>query len=184
MAAEAGGSSLRGSVKCYNFYSQLNTNPLQKYTNNPDSEAFGFATCKLCTNGTMYCTSLLHGGRSDLIASHIHLAEGPNADGTKSEGPPVINFCGSNSQGLILDGIDYTGPCEQWKNGAAHNRDMAGVLVPNFNRGMTAAQRVEDIVKRPNMYYFNFHSLASWNHWYPTPHGMARGVLVSQGLAN
>lgn len=175
---------MAAEVKCYNFYSRLNTNPLQKYANNPDSEAFGFATCKLCTNGTMHCTSLLHGGRSDLIASHIHLAEGPDADGTKSEGPPVINFCGSNSQGLILDGIDYTGPCEQWTNGAAHNRDVAGVLVPNFNRGITAAQRVEDIVKRPNMYYFNFHSLASWNHWYPTPHGMARGVLVSQGLAN
>ena len=47
---------------------------------------------------------------------------------------------------LTLDGTDYTAPCEQWENGAAHNKDMAGVLVPNFNRGITAAQRVEDIV--------------------------------------
>eukprot|EP00443_Scrippsiella_acuminata_P119791 CAMPEP_0115657170 /NCGR_PEP_ID=MMETSP0272-20121206/44544_1 /TAXON_ID=71861 /ORGANISM="Scrippsiella trochoidea, Strain CCMP3099" /LENGTH=376 /DNA_ID=CAMNT_0003095193 /DNA_START=61 /DNA_END=1187 /DNA_ORIENTATION=- len=182
-SAGASSTSLRGAVKCYNFYSQMNTNPLQKYPSNPDSEAFGFTTCMLCTDGASRCTSLLHGGRSDLIASHIHLAEGPDADGTRSEGPPVINFCGSNAQGLIQDGMDYSAPCVQWTDGAAHNKDMEGVLVPNFNRGLTAAQRVEDIVKRPHMYYFNFHTLASWNHWYPKPHGMSRGVLVFQGEA-
>merc|ERR1711972_924762 len=74
-------------------------------------------------------------------------------------------------------------PCSQWDaHGAAHNRNMPGALVKNFNRDMSAAERVEDIAKRPHMYYFNFHSLASWTRWYPTPHGICRGKLELQGV--
>jgi len=180
------GSSLglEGSNKCYNLYSQLKVNPLQAYPSNPDSSAFGFATCKLCTNGTMSCTSLLYGGKTELIAAHIHLAMGTgSADGSTGEGPPVINFCGKSAKGLISDGIEYPQECKSWdQHGAAHNPGMPGVLIPNFNRGMTVAQRVQDVARRPGMYYFNYHSLASWAHWYPTPHGVSRGQLVLVGV--
>jgi len=162
MAAEAttssSSSNLRGSTKCYNLFSQLSENPLQKYPNNPESQALGFVTCKLCTSGNMTCTSLLHSGKSELIASHIHLAN-KGGDGSTGDGPPVINFCGSQKTGLILDGTDYSAPCSQWNaNGALHDADMQGALVSSFNQGISAKERVEDIVKRPDMYYFNFHS--------------------------
>merc|ERR1719210_2229543 len=177
-------SSLRGSKRCYNFFSQLNVNPLQVYHGNPDSQIFGFATCKLCTDGAMHCTSLTHSGKSELIAAHIHMVPAEEGeDGATGEGPPVVNFCGKNGVGLIQDGTPYTQPCSQWdQNGAAHNSNMPGTLVPNFNRGMTAAERVEDIAKRPHAYYFNFHSMASWAHWYPVPHGICRGQLELQGV--
>lgn len=167
------------SNKCYNVYSRMDVNSLQVYKENPDADAYGFATCRLCTNSSLSCTSLMHSGTTQLIAAHIHLAsEGEGKDGSNTEGPPVINFCGSEAAGLIRDGTNYTQPCQQWdENGAAHDSHMPGVLVTNFNRGMTVADRVEDIAKRPHMYYFNFHSLASWNHWYPDPHGMCRGIL-------
>lgn len=178
------GSSLEGSNKCYNFYSDLKVNPLQAYPSNPDSGAFGFATCKMCTNGTMFCRALLHSGKTELIAAHVHLATGAGTtDGSTGEGPPVINFCGKNAKGFILDGIDYPRECKSWdQRGVAFNPGMPGILIPNFNRGMTVAQRVEDMARRPGMYYFNFHSLASWAHWYPTPHGISRGQLVLVGV--
>jgi len=176
-------SSLEGPNMCYDFYSRLSVNPLQAYSSNPDSKASGFATCKMCTNGTMRCSTLLFGGSTQLIAAHIHLAMGAEtADASKAEGPPVINLCGTNTQGLILDGIDYPQKCQSWdQRGASHNADMPGVLIPGFNRGTTVAQRVKDMARRPERYYFNFHSMASWTHFYPTPHGMSRGQLQLHG---
>ena len=164
--------------RCYDLYSQMSVNTLhQHYPDNPDSNAYGFTECKLCTNASMHCTSLLHSGKSELIASHIHLASDEN--GTEGEGPPVINFCGKDTSGLIQDGVTYPQPCQPWdSNDVSHNVNVPGVLVPN--NGMTAEERVEDIARRPEKYYFNFHSLASWNHWYPQPHGICRGVMKSQ----
>jgi len=54
---------------------------------------------------------------------------------------------------------------------------MQGALVAKFNQGMSVKERVGDIVKRPDMYYFNFHSLASWTHWFPSPQGICRGKM-------
>jgi len=167
--------------KCYKFFARLNVNPLQQYKNNPDSEALGFATCQLCTDGRMNCSSLLHSGKSRLIASHIHMASGDDSNsGVSGEGPPVINFGGDNQKGMIDDQIQYPQVCQQWVNDAAENRDVPGVLVPHFNRGVTAKERVEAIAATPGRYYFNFHTLASWTKWYPHPQGIARGVLVLQ----
>jgi len=177
------GSAGGDDVTCFSVYSQLNVNPLQAYPGNADSKAFGFATCKLCTDGAMQCTSLTHAGKSEIIAAHIHfVGDGEGKDGATGEGPPVINFCGKNGAGLVQDGVDYTRPCAQWdNNGVAHNEDMIGALVPGFNRGISAAERVADIVKHPHMYYLNFHTLASWTRWHPTPHGICRGKLELQG---
>jgi hypothetical protein len=171
-------TSSSGQPECYDLYSEMNVNPLhQRYPDNPDSNAYGFTTCKLCTNGTMHCTSLLHSGKSELVASHIHLAS--DEHGSTGEGPPVINFCGKDTAGLIRDGTAYTQECEPWDSSdVSHNVNVPGVVVPNS--GMTAAERVEDIARQPNKYYFNFHSLASWSHWYPQPHGICRGVLRLQ----
>jgi len=167
---------------CYNLYSSMTVNPLQLYKDSPDSAVFGFGNCKLCTNGTMHCTTLLHSGKSELIASHIHVANN-GKDGNSGEGPPVINFCGNDGTGFIRDGTPYTQTCAVWDgNGAAVNRNVPGALVANFNKGMTLAERVRDIGKRPHMYYLNYHSLASWTRWYPTPTGIARGRLELQGI--
>merc|ERR1719401_2860663 len=167
--------------RCYAFYSQMDVNPLQKYPDNPDSSAFGFATCNLCTGGALACTSLLHNGKTRIIAAHIHHG-GDGADGGETpEGHPVINFCGDNKRGELGDGTPYQHECAQWdSNGASHNVDMEGVLVAKTNVGTTVAQRVEDIAAHPHRYYFNFHTTASWNYWYPTPHGISRGPLVLQ----
>jgi len=183
--AVAVASAVDDGMTCYSVYSQLNVNPLQAYPGNPDSKAFGFATCTLCTDGAMHCTSLTHSGKSEIIAAHIHhVSEEDGKDGATGEGPPVVNFCGKNGAGLIQDGVDYTRPCAQWdKNGVAHDDGMTGTLVPGFNRGISAAERVADIVKRPQDYYFNFHTMASWTRWYPTPHGICRGQLQLKGPA-
>jgi hypothetical protein len=166
------------STRCYDLYSQMDVNEMhQSYPDNPDSNAYGFTTCQFCTNGTMHCTSLVHAGRSKLIASHIHLAS--DEDGSTGEGPPVINFCGKDAAGLIQDHTAYSQECEHWdSHDVSHNVNVPGVLIPNT--GMTAAERVEDIVGQPEKYYFNFHSLASWSHWSPHPHGICRGVLRLQ----
>ena len=66
---------MRQPTKCYNVYSNMAYNSLmQAYVNNPDDKAQGFATCELCTNGTIYCDANVYGGETELIASHFHLA--------------------------------------------------------------------------------------------------------------
>lgn len=173
---------------CYDLYSKMTVNALQSYPENPDSRAYAFATCALCTAGNMTCTATVYGGKSQIIAAHIHLAtsddEGKEADGTSMEGPPVINFCGKNTPGLILDGTPYQQECPAWDaNGAAHMADMLGSLVMATNKGFTQESRVADIVQYPHRYYFNFHTLASWTHWSQTgaPHGICRGQLELVG---
>merc|ERR1712187_850823 len=80
---------------CFYLNSNMAFNNLvQSFPNNPDSHAQGYATFKLCTNGTLIAdTALVYGGQSPLIASHIHRAQ--NGDGENGSGPPVISFCGN-----------------------------------------------------------------------------------------
>merc|ERR1712226_1521619 len=105
--------SLRGATQdaCFHLDSVLSfNNLLQSFPNNPDSHAQGFATFKLCTNGTLVAdTALVYGGQTPLIASHIHYAT--NGDGTSGSGPPVISFCGSNTPGLINAAGPYPEEC-------------------------------------------------------------------------
>merc|ERR1711933_110545 len=99
-------------------------NELQRYPSNPDSTVTGYVDVKLCTNGTLQATSLMFGGASRLIALHIHKCKGGATAQTKTaelcHGPPVVNFCGDNSAGMIADGVKYTmpraPPHPQWRS--------------------------------------------------------------------
>lgn len=46
--------------------------------------------------------------RSMIIATHIHVSNGGGGtNGANGEGPPVINFCGSNRPGMVDDNTPY-----------------------------------------------------------------------------
>merc|ERR1719188_2718562 len=177
--------SLRGAHRgtCFHLESMMAFNNLvQSFPNNPDSHAQGFATFKLCTNGELIAdTALVYGGQTPLIASHIHRAT--NGDGEKGSGPPVISFCGSNTPGLITAAGPYPEECAPYMMGSSNNAHMMGYFIPGENKGTSLAARVRDIAANPGMYYFNFHSVASWAYWsaqnpsHPEPVGMCRGVF-------
>merc|ERR1719277_1867861 len=148
--------------KCYSMFSQMSMNELQRYPSNPDSAATGYVDVKLCTNGTLQATALMFGGVSRLIAMHIHKCEGGATPQTNSaelcHGPPVVNFCGDNSAGMIADGAKYTVPCAPWAHGASRAADMPGVVISEISEGASAAgvaAQVEDIARNPQLYYFN-----------------------------
>mmetsp|Transcript_143567 Transcript_143567/g.357775 ORF Transcript_143567/g.357775 Transcript_143567/m.357775 type:complete len:518 (-) Transcript_143567:78-1631(-) len=166
--------------RCYSFYSHMTMNQLQQYDGNPDAHAYGVVGFTLCTNGTFTGTSLIFKGSSRIIATHLHRCHGGDTPQTRTadlcEGAPVINFCGDNSMGLIADGVDYPEECAPWSDiGASQTESMAGVAVPGQRR--TVAELVTDIARNPQMYYFNVHTLASYNHWYPRRNGVCRGPV-------
>ncbi|CAE7835399.1 cbhC [Symbiodinium sp. CCMP2592] len=164
--------------ECYHMFSELSFNTLvQSFPHNPDSEAKAYVDCKLCSRSGMQCTANVFGGRTQLVASHIHLAS--DGDGENGSGPPVINFCGDNGPGMIADGSPYKSPCAHYKNRAAV-MSMTGNFADGQNAGFTLGSRLKDIASNPSKYYFNFHSIASWTHWQVEgkgPVGMCRGVM-------
>jgi len=166
--------------RCYSMFSQMSMNELQRYKDNPDSAATGYADVTLCTNGTMRATALMFGGASGLIAMHIHQCEGGDSPQTRTadlcNGPPVVNFCGSNAAGLIADGHRYSGPCTPWSAGASRTAGMAGAAVDGGGAA-AVARLVDAIAQHPERYYFNAHTEASYMHWYPHHNGMARGPM-------
>merc|ERR1719450_1696460 len=188
LAEHAGKRSLRGAFKDTCFYLNSNmafNNLVQGFPNNPDSHAQGYATFKLCTNGTLIAdTALVYGGQSPLIASHIHRAQ--NGDGENGSGPPVISFCGSNTPGLINAAGPYPEPCAPYMGGSSNNAHMMGYLIPGENQGTSLSERFRDIAANPGKYYFNFHSVASWADWAAQPSaepvGMCRGVMQLSDL--
>lgn len=151
----------------------------QSYLDNPDELVFGATFCKFCANGTMVCDARFSGGESPLIASHIHLVSGEDGeDGARGVGPAVVSFCGT--PGLLEDGATYSAPCQDWAAKASTTVGMAGTPIAGAGGVLTAAQRVADILRRPGMYYFDFHSTASWKHWRDRgeePRGLCRGML-------
>ena len=126
----------------------------------------------------MQCTANLLGGRTQLVASHIHLAS--DGDGENGAGPPVINFCGDNDPGMIADGSSYKSPCAHYHNRAAL-MSMTGNFIDGAQyAGFMLGSRLKDIATNPSKHYFNFHSVASWTHWQiegKGPVGMCRGVM-------
>merc|ERR1712048_1268047 len=138
-------------------------------------------------NGTLIAdTALVYGGQTPLIASHIHRAS--NGDGEKGSGPPVISFCGSNTPGLINAAGPYPEECAPYMGGSSNNAHMMGYFIPGENEGTSLSERVRDIAANPGMYYFNFHSIASWAYWSaqnpsnPQPVGMCRGVMAQSNV--
>jgi len=182
-AAESGAPVARASApmpeQCFTVFANLESNLAQHFSQNPDSQAHGYVECRLCTNGTMSCDANVHGGKTPLIASHIHVAT--DGDGGSGSGPPVVNFCGSNIDGLINNGTVYLEACAQYMNGSALMTNMTGKVVQSAaNAGFTLAERVFDIATNPGKYYFNFRSIASWTHWSLRrrgPTGMCRGQM-------
>lgn len=160
------------------MYSDITFNQLvQSFPSNPDSQATGYVFCSICSSGRMSCNATVFGGKTRLVAAHIHYVDGDNRNG---HGPPVINFCGSNAAGFIRDGSPYLSACSAYVDGAATMLNMRGNLVNGgANTGYTAASRAMDIVSHPEKYYFNFHSVASWAYWkrQAVHQGMCRGPL-------
>lgn len=168
--------------RCYSLFSQMSMNELQKYPSNPDSGASGYVDLVLCTNGTLKATALMFGGVSEVVAMHIHRCEGGTTPQTRMAdlctGPPVVNFCGDNSVGLIADGAKYPEPCAPWSHaGSARTVDTSGTEVPSASSGSAVAQLVQDMASHPQLFYFNVHTLASYTNWYPHHNGMCRGPL-------
>ena len=91
----------------------------------------------------MQCTANLLGGRTQLVASHIHLAS--DGDGENGAGPPVINFCGDNDPGMIADGSSYKSPCAHYHNRAAL-MSMTGNFIDGAQyAGFMLGSRLKDI---------------------------------------
>jgi len=166
---------------CRSFNSDLSMNQLQQYDGNPEAETRGSVDIFMCTNGTVTASLVLHDGRSELIATLIHHCSGGSTPqkrtGVMCTGPPVVNFCGHDAVGLIDDGTSYTGLCSGYDigTGISNNLGMPGKLVPSL--GLTVMGLVTDMIENPNSYYFNVHSLASYNQWHPDFRGVCRGVI-------
>ena len=62
--------------------------------------------CKRYSRSDMRCTANVFGGRTQVVAPHIHQAS--DIDGEHGSGLPVINFCGNNRYGTFAD----CGPCK------------------------------------------------------------------------
>ena len=166
------------ATECYDLSSIMTRNELQYFSGMVDDQANGMATCKLCTNGYMRCDATVFGGVSTLIASHIHLAE--DGDGKNGSGKPVINFCGKNTKGYITGAGHYPEECAMYQDSVSQNKGMVGERsAGDPDKDLSDAERIRDIGENPGKYYFNFHSLQSWAHWYPNPKGMCRGQMIS-----
>jgi hypothetical protein len=134
--------------ECFNLYSAMEHNALQSYSGSPDRDAKGFTTCKLCTDGEIKCDALVYGGKSPLIASHIHRSS--TGDGSTGEGAPVLSFCGDNTNGLINLKTDYPRACSAYDSSKSNNPGMKGVfLLSDENKGLSVADRVRDIGQNP-----------------------------------
>lgn len=91
---------------------------------------------------------MLNNGKSMLIATHIHLAPG-GTNGANGEGPPMINFCGSNKAGMINDGTPY--PEERVGNLSVVSswwRSMEGVAQEERSRSRTRVARKMELKAR------------------------------------
>merc|ERR1719476_461139 len=65
---------------------------------------------------------------------------------------------------------------------------MMRYFIPGANEGASLSDRVRDFAANPGIYYFNFHSIASWAYWSaqnpsnPQPVGMCRGVMKASSF--
>ena len=132
----------------------------------------------------MTCDANVYGGKTPLIASHIHIAD--NGNGSTGTGDPVINFCGTNGQGSIDDGTPYSEPCMGYSDSdVSENLGMGGRKVDKFTKDLTLKQLVHHIGQNSDNYYLNFHSEGSWAYWKKNgdglhaamAQGMCRGVM-------
>ena len=95
--------------------------------------------CELCSRSGMQCAANVFGGRTQLGASHMHLASDVN--GENGSGLPVINFNGNNGPGMIADCSPYESPCVHYKNRAAV-KSMIGNFIDGQNAGFTLRSRL------------------------------------------
>lgn len=165
--------------ECYDLYSDMAFNTLvQTFPGNPDAQATGYAACRLCTTGELICRSAtIFGGKTQLIASHIHVAD--NGDGVNGMGPPVINFCGSSDKNLLYAAPGYLEECAGYDStGISDNPNMKGIQSKQDDWDLT--RRIRDIATYPEKYFLNFHSISSYSYWHglhQKPRGICRGVM-------
>ena len=130
--------------ECYHMFNELSFNTLvESFPANPDGEANAYVDYKLCG---MQCKANVFGGRTQLVASHLHLAS--DGDGENGSGPPVNNFCGDSGPGMIADGSSYKSPCAHHKNRAA-GMSMTG-FVDEQNAGFALGSWLKDTASNPS----------------------------------
>ena len=177
--------------KCYDFSVNMKFNSLlQDYivdgTHSPDENAHGTATLTLCTDGKKLTSTAMvmeMGVTSTLIASHLHKCPYPDRKVGIGcgNGPPVINFCGKNGDGMINEPGMYPEECMPYNKlkGMSVNKNMTGVMSDGVD--MSIEKLVNDIGENPDHYYMNFHLDQSWLYWNAygdgSPVGMCRGPL-------
>jgi len=169
-------------VSCYVMFSQLVSNEVQQYPNNPEADVSGYADLTLCTNGTMRASVLMFGGVSPIIAMQVHRCRGGDTPQRRfaelCQGEAAVNFCGENAPGLLNNGALYPSACPRRRSdGYLRAADMEGVLVSKAKQPHEVDAEIRHIGEHPDLYYFNVHSLASYTQWYPGHKGMCRGPL-------
>merc|ERR1711972_1195477 len=91
--------------RCFNMFSQMSMNELQKYPHDPDSNATGYVDLLLCTNGTLKSTALVFEGVSEIIAMHIHRCDGGSTPQTRTAdlctGPPWSAFAATTPRACL-----------------------------------------------------------------------------------
>jgi hypothetical protein len=175
-------------MQCTAMYSNAETNEVLKAgPKNADAGAIASVTCMMCSDSvstaSASCTTTVFAATTPLIAAHIHEVptSSTNADGN---GPPVVNFCGSNYLGAggIDDGTLYTQECAATNaQSVSLSLNQTGVIVAGTTNGMTLVELVDKIVADPSKYYFNIHSAATFAYWKSAgkgPLGMARGPMM------
>eukprot|EP00931_Biecheleriopsis_adriatica_P045287 TRINITY_DN25958_c0_g1_i1.p1 TRINITY_DN25958_c0_g1~~TRINITY_DN25958_c0_g1_i1.p1 ORF type:complete len:623 (+),score=115.21 TRINITY_DN25958_c0_g1_i1:32-1900(+) len=164
--------------RCYNFYSSLASSQVQAYPDNPDANAKGYVSCSLCESSSSHCNATVDGGTSQLIAGFINAAYEPVL-GEAGAGVEVFMFCGSSTPGHIIPPrqLQYRETCKAYDSGKSENIGMTGDYI---SVAISLSDRLSDMLRNPDSYYFVFHSEASWDHWQTEDRGrvgMARGVF-------
>jgi len=180
---QLGGTDSNG---CCTLSANMAINNLQKFTTDDgkpqlDTNAYGVAPdIMLCKNGTIMFNHWMVGFvSSPLIASHIHKGD------EFTNGPPVINACGTNSPELLQLNPDYVNECGPMNSDGVYTGSSVGKVVrmggeDDPNEGLSDHDVIKNICKDPSEYYLNFHSSYSWLYWKQhggKPVGMCRGQL-------
>mmetsp|Transcript_24620 Transcript_24620/g.33664 ORF Transcript_24620/g.33664 Transcript_24620/m.33664 type:complete len:99 (+) Transcript_24620:2-298(+) len=98
----------------------------------------------------MGCHARLDGGKSPLVAAHIHKAR--NGDGANGSGPPVLNFCWKDGAGLASDGTMYVDACTEYMQDAAMMASTKGGLAKSTLAERYVAEVIQDLDTNPSKY--------------------------------
>uniref|UniRef100_A0A7S2RE35 Uncharacterized protein n=1 Tax=Mucochytrium quahogii TaxID=96639 RepID=A0A7S2RE35_9STRA len=178
-------SIYQGQSACVKLVGDFATVP--GLTNGPGFEdvvADGFVTCHVCEGSSITCeTSVKQTGGliSTFQSSHIHKAG--DGDGVAGVGPPVINFCGNNTNDGANNGTPYTAECKHITTDGARavQTDIQGAFVQANNpEDETFASLLQQVTTDSTPFYYVYHTAESGAYWATTPtrsQGLVRAPL-------